>query len=471
VNGSLHRFLRPALILLLLVLIILTPRLLAGVLQRKNAMRFEVAGEYDRSAQAYKLAAERLPWQPELWEKAGMAYLKAGDHYEALLAFVRAEEKYALSTDGRMYWGDAARGLGDPLSAIELWKWALRDGGNPRELWSRLAFAYHASSNFAEESSAWQEYLRLQPQDAPAQYRLGLLLVSTSPQEALPHLIEAARLDSSFDPAVQSLRSALNTAFLSADEAYQFVVAGQALGGLSEWDLALVAFNNAVRLQPDYADGWAWLSEARQQIGLDGSAEIEKAVDLDPDRAMIQSLYGLYLQRQEQTVKALAAFQRAAALEPSDPGWQMALGRAYELTNDLVAALGHYQQAVALAPQDAPVWQALASFSLRNGVDLVGVGLPAARRLVELQDDDWQSLDIAGQIILETGDPVGAEVLLMKAIELDPMQAAPALHLGLVYLQMNNRQAAYLYLIQANGLDPAGADGWQAKRLLEQYFP
>ena len=149
----------------------------------------------------------------------------------------------------------------------------------------------------------------------------------------------------------------------------------------------------------------------------------------------------------------------------------MALGGAYEQTGDLLAALTHYQRAVELAPSQAITWRALANFSLRNSVDLTGIGLPAARRLVELANNDWQSDDIAGQILLEIDDMVGAEVLLKKAVELDPTQAAPSLHLGLLYLQTGNRAAAYSYLNQAKVFDPDGPYGWQAKRLLEQYFP
>jgi hypothetical protein len=60
---------------------------------------------------------------------------------------------------------------------------------------------------------------------------------------------------------------------------------------------------------------------------------------------------------------------------------------------------------------------------------------------------------------------------LKKAISLDPTQAAPALHLGLVYLQSGVQPSAYSYLILARTFDPNGPYGWQAERLLEQYFP
>jgi tetratricopeptide (TPR) repeat protein len=149
----------------------------------------------------------------------------------------------------------------------------------------------------------------------------------------------------------------------------------------------------------------------------------------------------------------------------------VALASVYEQSGDLIRALEHYDSAVVLAPQDASTWRALAQFSLRNSVDLTGTGLPAVRRLMELDKGDWQSIDLAGQIILETGDPIGAELLLKQALELDPTQAAPALHLGVLYLQIGRPSMAYSYLSLAKTFDPNGPYGLQASRLLEQYFP
>jgi Flp pilus assembly protein TadD len=194
-------------------------------------------------------------------------------------------------------------------------------------------------------------------------------------------------------------------------------------------------------------------------------------VAFNPDSAMVESLYGMFLQRQKLPEQALAAVQKAAALEPGDPGWQMALGEAYEQTGDLVSALKHYQSATEMSPNEATFWRALAEFCLRNNLDLAGTGLPAARRLVELANTDWQSDDIAGQILLETSNLVGAEALLQKAIALDPTQAAPYLHLGLLYMQTGDRTAALSYLDEAKAFDPDGPIGWQASRLLERYFP
>jgi len=464
-------FFRNALIIIVLLVLILAPRPAAGYLDIRQARRFDAAGNYAAVAGAYTSAAERLPWVPSLWEKAGNAYLNEKDYYSAEHAYENAVQRRALSPNGYMGWGDSTFALHDPRFAVDLWNKLMAKGGNPSVLLPRIARAYQELWLYSDEMQAWQKYLVYQPDDAAAHYRLGLLLASASPAEALPELMQAAKLDPALDASVESLRSALNTATLSDDRAYQLLVSGRALGAIGNWDLAAEAFHNAIAVRADYAEAWAWLGEAKQQQGQDGSGEIERAIAFNPNSAMVESLYGLYLERQKQPKQALAAIQKAAALEPANPGWQMALGEAYEQTGDLVTALEYYQSATELSPNEPTFWRALAEFSLRNNLDLAGTGLPAARRLIELANADWQSDDIAGQILLETNDLVGAEALLKKAVELDPTQAAPFLHLGLLYMQTGDRTVALSYLNQAKAMDPNGPIGWQANRLLEQYFP
>ncbi len=459
------------LIVILLLVLILAPRPAAGILDIRQARQFNADRNYISAAAAYTTAAQRLPWEFSLWEKAGQAYLNGKDYSRAEFAFEFAVRRGALSPDGYLSWADAAITLGDARLAVGIWNGLVDKGGDPSILWPRIAHGYQDLGLYTDEINAWQKYLMYQPGNASAHYRLGLLLGTTSPADALHELMLADQLDPSLDRAVESLRSALNTASLSDDRAYQLLVSGRALGALGNWDLAAVAFHNAIALRANYAEAWAWLGEAKQQQGLDGSVEIERALAFNPDSAMVESLYGLYLQRQNHPQRALAAIKKAAALEPENSGWQMALGEAYEETGDLVSALGYYQNATELSPDEATFWRALAEFCLRNNLDLAGTGLPAARRLVELANNDWQSDDIAGQILLETGDPVGAEVLLKKAITLTPNQAAPFLHLGLLYMETNDRAAALSNLDQAKALDPDGPNGWQASRLLEQYFP
>ena len=283
--------------------------------------------------------------------------------------------------------------------------------------------------------------------------------------------MQAARLDPSLEKPVQALRTSLNTASLSDDPGYQLLLSGRALAALGNWDLAALAFRNALAARPGYAEALAWLGLVQQQLGQDASGDFQHALELAPGSAIVQGLYGMYLQRSDLPDAARAAFQKAAALQPDDPGWQVALGSAYEQTGDLISAYPFYLHAVELAPNDPIPWRALVAYSINNGVDVDTTGLPSARRLISLAPDDWQSYDLAGQAASLLGDFTTAETFLKKALELAPLQAAPALHMGLVELQAAKLETAFSYLSLAKTLDPDGLVGLMAGRVLGQYFP
>jgi tetratricopeptide (TPR) repeat protein len=464
---------RQILILFLLLTLILAPRPLAGYLDLEHATRLSMEqGAYLDFAPYYASAAERIPRRPDLYEQAGQAYLNGGSYPTAEQYFRLALQHHALTPEGWIAWGDALYAEGQFELAVLYWHGADAQADYSSAIvHERLGRGYEKMGDYVSAIAEYDMYLQAYPNDGPARYRLGLILAARIPEKALPELMQAAQLDPTLDARVQGLRTALNIAINSDDPAYRLVYSGQALGALGEWGLAEEAFRNAVAADPRSAGAWAWLAEARQQRGLDGGPQLQRALTLNPDLAMVQGLYGLYLQRQGRLEDARTAFLKASAREPGDAGWQLALGSLSEQSGDLIAALGYLTRAVALAPASAPAWRALASFSLRNNVELAATGLPAARRLIELAPDDWQSYDLAGQILLETGDAAGAEVVLKKAIELEPIQAAPALHLGLLYLQTGDGAQAYSYLNQALAFDPDGPYGRQAARLLGQYFP
>ncbi len=446
---------------------IFIPRTLTGELDQQHARRFVSAGLYIEASSAYESAAQRLPWQTGLWQQAGQAALASGDVKAALIFFQNAVDKNSLSPDGWIAFGDAYQELSDISMAVRAWEHALPSIG----AYQRLAHAYRASGDFSACIENLRALLNLSPDDAEAHYQLGLLLTSTLTKDALPELMRSAQLDPKLDKSVQVLRTSLNIAFQVDDRAYQFVEAGRALGAIGEWDLASEGFHQAIGIREGYAEAWAWLGEAKQHLGLNGSAELQKAITLNPNSAMIQVISGLYWQRQGQSLKALTVFSKAVEIEPENAGWQISLAGAYVQAGDFVSALVHYRRAVELAPLDASAWRALASFSVNNNVDVVEIGFPVAQKLLALAPEDWQSHDIAGQATFEKGNLRDAERQFLKAIELASEQAAPHLHLGLVYLQTGDQASARDYLVTARDLDPSGHYGWLARRLLDEYFP
>lgn len=468
---SLSPRLRNILLLIFLLLLIGLPLLWAGLSSQERARLAEQEDNFAEAARFYELAAQRLPWQPALWQQAGLAAFSAGQPDEAVRLLTEAQQRHALTLTGQITLGQALWQMGDNRSALTAWEAAVSTFGPDPDLLGHLIEAYHTLGRYAEEQEALRQLLAVHPQQARAHYRLGLLLSASQAEAALKELMEATRLDPTLGTDLLPMRRALNLALLSDEPAYRQTVAGQGLAALNEWSLARQAFAMAVQARPDYAEAWAWLGEADQHLGRDGSAALDQAESLNPDSALVQVFLGLYDQRQGRADEAVRHFAQAINLEPNNAAWQAALAGAYVQKGDLPSALQAYQQAAQLSPREAQYWRMLASFCAVYEYQLSETGLPAARQALELAPKDGVALDIMGQIYFALENRPLAEKYFQQALKVDPDLADAHLHLGIVYLQSGQMTLARQAFQHAAALAAGLPTGEQAEALLKQYFP
>ncbi|MBI4927724.1 MAG: tetratricopeptide repeat protein, partial [Anaerolineae bacterium] len=246
---------------------------------------------------------------------------------------------------------------------------------------------------------------------------------------------------------------------------------GRVLASFNEWELAAEAFHQSILSRPDYGEAWAYLSEARQHIGQDGSADLERALALAPDSLAVMTLASLYWQRQGDYDQAIAYLNAAVAVDPGNPVLQVELGRTFAEKGDLAAAQGYYQKAIELDPHESAYWRSLAEFALSKQIQIRELALPAARQAVLLAPADPAALDVMGQALLMLDDSLTAERFLRRALQADPKYAAAHLHLGQVYLLQGDRLHARQELDQAIALAPGSTTAAIADRLLQRYFP
>jgi tetratricopeptide (TPR) repeat protein len=453
---------RVASVVLILLLAIAAPLIHSGYSELQKAT---TASSYTEVAVHYKTAAQRLPWRADLYELAGHAYYHAKEYESADEMYRIAFEKNVLSPEGWAAWGDVNYLKNDEPRATEIWEQALAQKNFSDNLYSRLAQTYQEQLNYSSAAEYLQKYVSNHLDDASAHYRLGLLLTLSDPNTAASELITASQLDPQFDPAAQTLRTALNLASINDAPSERLVIIGRGLGLVNEWELARAAFESAVEVDGKNAEAWAWLGEANQQTELEGSDELDHALQLNPSSSTVRGLRGLYFQRVGNYRNALIEFQVAARLDPENPARFVSLGDAYALTGDLILALESFQYAASLAPDDAAYWRSLAIFCGQNNVNLKDVGIPAAQRAVVIANDAV-NLDVLGWALLLDARYEEAERILADALEKDSQNASAHLHLGMLYLQTDDRPRAFEQLILARDLGSAEAD-----ILLKQFFP
>lgn len=457
-----------------LVLAVMIPMLVAGYSSLRQAGEAEAQGEYQLAAESYAHAGRFLFWRRDLFEKAAIASARAGDYSAAIGYFGKGEN---LSEQGWLWLCTSHIQLEDIPSALSTCNEGVKKYESA-DLYSLLAFIHRSQNDWAAEQEALENQTRLNPADAYAAYRLGLLLTLSSPDDALPELTRASTLNPEIDSAVQTLRAALAVSSQQSDESMQKVVIGQAFGLVQDWELAQTAFEQAVQLDEKNAEAWAWLGEAKQQTGgvlsvskdQDGSAELNRALSLDRNSVNVRALRGLYWSRQGKYEQMLAEYLLAAEIEPENPRWQASIGEAHTKLGDLVAALTAYQRAVELSPAQAEYWRLLAYFCAENNVQTEEIGLPAAQQALMLAPNDPTVMDAQGYVYLSTGRYVNAELSFMKAIGIAPEYFPAHIHLAMTYLAQGNRAAAFNSLTYVRDADETGVYAEIARQLLDKYF-
>jgi tetratricopeptide (TPR) repeat protein len=431
----------------------------------REAPRIEQSGPH------WQQVADFEAWRSEPWEQIGLAAFQRQDWAGALENLGRARQTGTLSKKGAIALGETYFRTAALDQALMEWQRVLNLPGLEAEDYARVARLQRAMGDISGAIQTQQSWVNSPYQQPHALFELGLMLATQQPAQALQWMVEAGQQDHSLSARVEVMRLAINTAQLEKSTGYQLVMIGRGLASLEEWDLALLAFEQATQDEPNYAEAWAFLGEARHQMGQDGKSELEKALTINPKSTTALALSALYWRRQGDYDRALSALKQASDAEPKQPVWLVELGNTLAEKGDLPTALEFMQRAVAVDEQNALRWVQLARFCVANSICVRQVGLPAARQALVLAPEDPTALDTMGLVLFNLGDLVSAERFLQLAIQKENNNVPANLHLGQVYLQADRNPEALQYLkrvIQLEGQQrPLGRT---AQRLIDQYF-
>ena len=475
---SLSIYLRILVVSLFVALLGLSARPHAAARLLENARQSITSGDLLTASKALAGVTEYFPWRYELNLAAGRFAMQAGDPKQAIQYLERPGTISHLSYDDMILLGDAYNQSGDPFMAKAIWERVteLDDSSQADE---RLAKLYLQRKDYPHAIAELQNILSKKPSDIPRYYQIGSLYAATDPSKSLPFLIQAAEIDPNNGTRAQTLHNKIRTASLFNEPSYTLLIAGRQLADWGEWELAAEAFHNATVLRPEYADAWAFLGEARQQLSLmetnpvsdAGYAELYHALQIDPKSTLANTFMGLYWERQGDYLQANNYIERAITASPNDPFLHSELGNILAKMGDLPAAQSAYEAAIQLTPQDPLFYRLLAEYALQYQIQTRELALPAARQAISLDPGNASSLDVMAQVMLMLEDYHSAERFAQSALQVDPGFTAAYLHLGMAYAYLQEPDLARQWLNQAKIANPDSWIATQAKRMLEYYFP
>jgi tetratricopeptide (TPR) repeat protein len=470
-------YLRIALVSILIALLGVSPVPQAVSTAMKEAQRAIDAGDWSSAATDLANAAEFYPDRADLVIKAAHYAFQAGDPKTTIQYLERNGIYKQLTPEDLILLGDAYYQSGNTAEAEATWKSVVAKGDST-EATHRLADLYLEQKDYISAVDQLQKLLSLNPSDVSLYYQIGLLYAVTDPLKALPFLAQAGEIDPSTASNSRELHDKIRTASLFDQPAYTLLASGRQLANIGDWAYAAEAFRHATELDPAYADAWAFLGEAQQQIGMAetgstskaGLSELRRALQVDGNSTLGNTFMGLYWERQQDYSQAKYYLEQAIATNPSDPYLFTEMGNILSKAGDLPAAQSAYEAAIKLAPQEPLFQRLLAEYALENQIQIRELALPAARQAIMLNPHDPASLDLMAKVMLELQDYHSAKNYAEEALNFDPGFAPAYLHLGTAYLYLNEPGLALQWLDKARKIEPDSWVGAQAARMIDYYF-
>lgn len=362
---------------------------------------------------AYRQAIGLRPDYPWPYHSMGVINQDHGDYASALTFYRQAIERYApgdekgqaLSWNGL---GHVHEALDKTEEALEAYRQATKLDPIFAEPWNSLGDIYRQQDRHTEALDAYRQAIELDAANPHPYHCLGLVHETLGDyQAAIPRFQQAIERYS----AEQSQAAAVSWNHL-----------GNAYRGLSRFEEAIEAYQQAIELDDTYVAPWnslgrIYVEQERPQEAIDA---YRQSIKLDASDARPWNSLGNIYHAQERYDAAVEAFKQAVALD-SDYAWPYrSLGQISEMRGEHASAIEYYEQALNYYPEDAAEERSLSWIGLGNIYRVQGhypQAIDAYRQAIELYPDYPQPYHHLGLISARQGRYEPAIGLYQQAID------------------------------------------------------
>ncbi len=349
--------------------------------------------------------------------------------------------------------------------------------------------SFHRGTYFQNNSAFFNQWLRTNPQSAPAHSGVAKLFCEEGKlDEAISHYRQAVQADPDYvyarsnlglvlqaqgklDEAMHHYRQALQ---VRPDYAEAHCNIGNALQLQGKVDEAIHHFRQALQAKPDYANAYNNLGSILAEQGKfdEAISHFRQAVRFKPDFAEAHYNLGNTLHSQGKLDEAIDCYRQALQIKPDYASVHNNLGSVLSAQGRFDEAISHYRQALHIKPDFAEVHNNLGIvFESQGKLD---EAISHYRQALQVKPDWPSPLNAMAWILAMHPEPAlrdvsGAIALAEQAAELTKYQDAFTLEtLATAYASAGQFDRAVMTAQRALELASAGGDDELANRIRKQ---
>ena len=270
------------------------------------------------------------------------------------------------------------------------------------------------------------------------------------PPEALQpilNLYTQGHLQLALSGAIRMLEAFPNSIIL-------YNIVGVANAGLMRFEAAIKAYEQALKIKPDYSEVYNNMGAAQNAKGDPESAlaSFKQAVLIKPDYAEAYNNIGLAFSVKGETKAAITSYKKAVSIKSDYAVAYNNMGLALNDKGDLVAAIASYKKALKIEPDYADAHNNMANSLQENG-DLKGA-IESYKKVVLIQPhsaEAYYNMGIAYKGIDNTEAAIGS---YKEAIRIKPNYAEAFVNIGIVLQDSGHNEAAINSYKQALNIKP-----------------
>jgi protein O-GlcNAc transferase len=426
----------------------------------RQGMERHWRGDLRGAADAFQRAVGLVPDWPDAHLQLGATYYDAREYD---LARRELERGVALAPDEAVGWGQLGKlnlttgRLEDAEKALQRAVQLRPDRATYHAL---LGEAYRQRGDPQSErqaEAAFREALALNPQNAEAYHRLGLLYQRQGRLGEAAVALEAATRCDPRRPEPYYALAQVQRRLGRPDAADR---AGRAFQRLEQQQRADQERRERARTAGDGASGRRGEWETGRVGEKDGSALSPRLpVASSPTRSIPPEAAALLAEGRRafyhfsQPDRAIELFQQARQADPANPDVPYNLGLVFHFVGRLEEAEAAFRQALALNPQNPRYHAWIGTLHLERGPAELDAAIAALRRSVELGPDYAYGHYQLGRAYLLQNRPAEAAAALSRTVALNPRYREAYYSLGQAYLRLGKREPAQRALATFRRLD------------------